>query len=103
MLSYLLNSIKLGGRVNDRQKDTGCSLLHIAAEKGNERIIFELAGDEPGFGADVNAEDAHGNTPLHVAALSKQPSAARFLMSLGAQIEIRNREGNTALHLSVQA
>ncbi len=101
MLSYLLNTVKLGSRVNDHKKETGCTLLHIAAENGNERIIFELAGDEPGFGADVTAEDFLGNTPLHVAALKKQPSAARFLMSLGAQIETRNQMGNTPLHLSV--
>jgi len=62
----------------------------LAALNGNERLIFELAGDEPGFGADVNAIDDLGNTPLHIAAKANKPSAARFLLSLGAEIETRN-------------
>ena len=69
--------------------------------RGNERIIFELAGDEPGYGADVNALDEFGNTPLHNAAKANKPSAARFLMSLGADIETRNNYGNTPLHVAV--
>ena len=62
----------------------------MASLKGNERLIFELAGDEPGFGAEVNAVDELGNTPLHVAVKANKPSAARFLLSLGAEIETRN-------------
>ena len=62
-----------------------------------------LAGDEPGYGADVNAADRSGNTPLHTAAKSAQSSSARFLMSLHAELEIHNSEGDTALHLAVRA
>jgi len=78
-------------------------LLHLAAQKGSERIIFELAGDEPGYGADVNSVDAKGNTPLHIAAQANKPSAARFLVSLGAELETRNSSGDTPLHLAVQS
>jgi ankyrin repeat protein len=102
MLAYLLREIRLGGVVNSQSED-GNTLLHAAARKGNERMIFELAGDEPGFGGNVNAVDADGNTPLHVAAESNRPSAARFLLSLGAELEARNNAGDTALHLAVQA
>ena len=87
LLSYLLTEVKLGPRVNDKNEE-GSTLLHAAAKKGNERMIFELAGDEPGYGADVNAVDKDGNTPLHEAAKAKQASAARFLLSLGAQLEL---------------
>ena len=95
MLSYLLSEVNLGARVNDQKitselDQSGQSLLHLAAIKGNERIIFELAGDEPGYFANVNATDEFGNTPLHFAAKSNKPSAARFLMSLGAEIDSRN-------------
>lgn len=66
-------------------------------------MIFELAGDEPGYGADVNSEDAKQNTPLHIAASANNPSAARFLLSLGAQLETRNSNGDTPLHSAVQS
>lgn len=66
-------------------------------------MIFELAGDEPGYGANVNSVDAKGNTPLHIAARSKQASAARFLLSLGAELEPINSSGDTPLHSAVQS
>ena len=67
MLHYLLDTVKLGDRVKDQES---AILLLTAAKNGNERIIFELAGDEPGYGADVNVSDQDGNTPLHIAAYS---------------------------------
>ena len=80
MLTYLLEEVKLGKYVNEKNEN-GLSLLHIAAKNGNERIIFELAGDKS-YGADVNAEDKQSNKPLHIAAAASQTSAARFLISL---------------------
>ena len=100
LLNYLLETVKIGGRVSDRDS---AQLLHTAAKNGNERIIFELAGDEPGYGADVNATDADGNTSLHIAAANNQPSAVRFLLSLGAQLDLQNNQGETPLHASVRA
>ena len=102
MLSYLLSHVKLGDRVNDKD-ELGQTLLHVAAKAGNERMIFELAGDEPGYGADVNSYDAQKNTPLHAAAKENKPSAARFLVSVGAEISTRNADFDTPLHIAVQA
>ena len=85
MLSYLLSNVKLGARVNDKD-ELDQTLLHVAARAGNERMIFELAGDEPGYCADVNSVDAQKNTPLHITARENKPSAARFLISIGAEI-----------------
>ena len=102
MFSYLLDKVRLGARINDKD-ESGQSLLHVAAQKGNERIIFELAGDEPGYGADVNSVDANQNTPLHIAARANKPSAARFLLSLGANLHDTNNDRDTPLHASVQA
>lgn len=89
--------------MNDHDPEDGKTLLHIAAEKGNERIIFELAGNEPGFEAFVDAVDKRGNTPLHTAATKCKASAARFLMSLGAVLEAQNETGSSPLHLAVQS
>ena len=104
MLDYLLNVVKLNSHVNAKSpEDSNKNLLHIAAEIGNDRIIYELAGDEPGYGADVNAVDDHGNTLLHLAAFQSKDSSARFLLSLGADLEARNHNGETPLHMAVRA
>ena len=53
-------------------------------------------------GADVN-NNQHGSiqqTPLHAAVWVNQPEIVRLLLSSGAKIDARDRNGNTPLHLS---
>ena len=49
-------------------------------------------------GADVNARDQYGNTPLHYAAGNGRDKIARLLIQNGADVDARNNEGNTPLH-----
>ncbi len=55
-------------------------------------------------GADVNARDEYGNTPLHYAA--RNPDAKNgflyLLIAKGAEVNARNDSGQTPLHLAVQ-
>lgn len=48
-------------------------------------------------GADVDARDAGGNTPLILAATLGQDEAARALVAAGADVEAANRDTHTAL------
>lgn len=54
--------------------------LFAAAAKGDSGAIARLAAS----GADVKARDAHGRTPLHVAAFARQRDAMRALAKAGA-------------------
>lgn len=39
-------------------------------------------------------------TPLHLAVLTKQPIIVRKLMTAGAQVDVRDLNGNTPLHIA---
>lgn len=54
--------------------------VFAAAAKGDAPAIARLASQ----GADVNAKDGRGRTPLHVAAFMKQSEAMRALAAAGA-------------------
>lgn len=47
-------------------------------------------------GADVNAQDDDGDTPLHWASLYDSPRLFRLLVDRGADITTRNKKGQTA-------
>ena len=49
----------------------------------------------------VNAQDAQGRAPLHVAAASNQPRAAQFLLKHSANPDAKDSEGRTALDIAV--
>ncbi len=56
--------------------------LHAAAQRGDVATIERLAATSPK--ASLDARDAHGRTPLHVAAFARQREAARALIAAGA-------------------
>jgi hypothetical protein len=54
-------------------------------------------------GADPRMADAEGNTPLHGAALSREPAVAAILLDAGAERDAVNREGLTPLGVACAA
>lgn len=69
----------------------GTTPLHVA--DNSSHVIALLAA-----GADPNAQDFLGNSPLHAAAdRRKNPHVVKVLLKAGANAKLRNRSGNTPL------
>ncbi len=70
--------------------------LHMAALQGDAGAAESLIR----AGADLNAKDAYGSTPLNVAVTFDKPEVARLLLEAGADPGITNNEGSTPLHVA---
>ena len=51
-------------------------------------------------GAELEARDEDGNTPLHWAAAkyNENPAVVQVLLAAGAELEVRDKDGVTPLH-----
>ena len=79
-------------------KDTtvfGTTLLHSASRSGNSELVRLLIQE----GADVNAQDEDGESPLHGAmARSDNYDVARILIENGADLTSKAADAKTPLH-----
>ncbi|MEN9933032.1 MAG: hypothetical protein RIS17_1605 [Pseudomonadota bacterium] len=85
--------------VNVRDNDTGDAAVHIVTRRtdlGWLGLLYQK-------GANLNAKDRDGNTPLILAAISRWAEGATTLIRLKAQVNAQNRLGETALLKAVQA
>jgi len=92
-----------GAKVDWRHESTGWTLLHTAVEHGMASSIRELVQ----LGADINAADLEGATPLHLAIdveadaveqKGREPdwNIVELLLGLGADTAIQDKHGKTA-------
>lgn len=65
--------LEAGGDINRRHPDSGWALLHFAAEDRNSAVIRLLVSR----GANLNAQDRFGQTPLHIAVDSDLDTSGR--------------------------
>lgn len=92
-VQYLLGQC----RVNEKNS-RGFTPLHLAVLYGARyqgRTVSSLIK----AGADVNAEDNFGQTPLHLACRSL--NCCELLLAHGATLNVRTGKGVTPLHLAV--
>jgi len=89
--------LEAGARV--RSPDEKKSLLHVAAEIGDEAIVDYLI--RRGF--DPDAPDASGRTPLHYAAEEGHVAVIKRLLETGrVDLNARDAEGRTPLMLAAR-
>ena len=81
--------------------EDGDSQLHLAIIHCQQPIAEHIIDLAPS--ADyLSLQNALYQTPLHLAVLTNQPRVVRKLIVWGADLEVRDRHGNTALHLACQ-
>ncbi|KAL1883246.1 hypothetical protein Daus18300_000304 [Diaporthe australafricana] len=85
-----------GAALNIQARD-GATPLHYAASRGHERLVKLLIE----AGADTNILDLLGRSPLHIAASNGFEVTVRHLWQ-GANRDLRDHYGRTALHLAVE-
>ncbi|XP_063698672.1 NF-kappa-B inhibitor cactus [Culicoides brevitarsis] len=79
--------------------EDGDTLLHLAIIWPHETVaktLIKLAPDS----SYLNIQNDIYLTPMHLAVLTEQPELVRDLVIGGAKTTIRDRRGNTALHLA---
>ncbi|VDP10505.1 unnamed protein product [Soboliphyme baturini] len=84
------------GREEVDEKDTP---LHMAAAWGLRDVVIELLA----HGADVNAQDKMGRTPLHIAVENQHLEICRLLLDApNVNLYIRTSRGLTPMHFALK-
>jgi len=86
--------LEAGEHFDAKCPDTGRSLLHLAVRYGRVPIVAMLLAR----GADVNAREQNGDTPLHCATFRQHGVIAQMLLAKGADVNAAAKDGCTPLH-----
>jgi hypothetical protein len=84
--------------VTTRDSDTGDTALHIVTRRSDAPWVGFLLQN----GANANARDREGNTPLMLATQVRWTEGVKIFIAVRAQIDLQNRLGETALQKAVQ-
>ncbi|KAK8527727.1 hypothetical protein V6N13_085536 [Hibiscus sabdariffa] len=77
----------------------GCTLLHLACEAADIGMLELLLQ----YGANINATDSRGQTPVHRCILRGKAAFAKLLLTRGADPHALNKEGKPPLELAVES
>ncbi len=91
--------LAFAGCARERARNAQTDALFRATVEGNTDMVKSLVSSP---GADVNATDDRGNTPLLEAARYGHNDICRVLIAAGANLNAKDKDGKTALMLAVQ-
>jgi len=100
--------LKAGANPNSAENHRRSRPLHYAADGyiisklWNEKNQVAMIRLLLKAGAEINAQDKNGATPLHRAVRTRCSAAVKCLLDVGADAMIKNKPGSTAFHLAVQ-
>ncbi|PIT82184.1 ankyrin repeat domain-containing protein [Limnohabitans sp. 15K] len=101
MLAALKGYLPLVKQLVENNADvnkTGWTPLHYAASGGHVSIVEFLLENS----AYIDAESPNGSTPLMMAAMYGSPESVKVLIQAGADLNIKNQLGLTALDFAVR-
>lgn len=82
----------------------GETFLHAAARERRSSVVSLAIKNPVMMGGLVNAQDAGGNTPLHLAVVAGAPDIVEALLREGnAQTDVLNDDGHTPLDLASES
>ena len=94
--------VELGANVKKTYKRGGTP-LHLAAQRrGSVSDVHDICNSLIKGGADINAADEDGDTPLMTAVLARSEPGIRALIQAGADMNLTNNYGLRALTIEMQ-
>lgn len=97
LLLLFLLVLPLQGELEERQRMLDQDLF-LAIEQKNTDTALELLS----YGADINARDENGHTPLMYAVAVNDVRLTRLLVRKGADLKLRSNTGRTALEYATR-
>lgn len=86
-----------GADPDSRDKHSGMTALILAVSIDIPTVATSISEHLISIGADIDAADMHGNTPLMEAALRNLDTIVKLLLNRGAKVDSQNKMLRTAL------
>eukprot|EP00919_Chromeraceae_sp_WS-2016_P033014 GHVR01078058.1.p1 GENE.GHVR01078058.1~~GHVR01078058.1.p1 ORF type:complete len:993 (+),score=183.42 GHVR01078058.1:31-2979(+) len=103
-MNHALENAAAKGVEFSHQNYSGLTVLHSVGKTGRSDILMSIISKgHLNLKSYINSIDKDGNTALHLACLNNNLVVAILLLSIGADINIKNTEGKTPSDLALES